>query len=46
MGETENNARILLFDDVMENIKVAGSVLKENGYQLNIAKNGKIALKV
>ena len=46
MGEQENNARILLVDDVMENIQVAGTVLKENGYQLNIARNGKQALHV
>lgn len=30
----------------MENIQVAGAVLKENGYQLNIARNGKQALQV
>ena len=39
-------ARILLVDDVMENIQVAGAILKEKGYQLNIARNGKQALQV
>ncbi len=38
--------RILIVDDVMENIQVAGAILKEKGYQLNIARNGKQALQV
>ena len=38
--------RILLVDDTMENIQVAGTILKDNGYQLNIARNGKQALQV
>lgn len=38
--------RILLVDDGMENIQVAGTILKEQGYQLNIARNGKQALQV
>ena len=38
--------RILLVDDTMENIQVAGTILKDNGYQLNIARDGKQALKV
>ena len=31
---------------MMENIQVAGTILKDNGYQLNIARDGKQALKV
>lgn len=38
--------RILLVDDTMENIQVAGTILKDVGYQLNIARNGKQALQV
>ena len=38
--------RLLVVDDVMENIQVAGAILKEKGYQLNIARNGKQALQV
>ncbi len=38
--------RILVVDDVMENIQVAGAILKEKGYQLNIARNGRQALQV
>ncbi len=38
--------RILLVDDTVENIQVAGAILKQKGYQLNIARNGRQALQV
>ena len=41
-----SGSRILLVDDQMEYIQVGGSILKENGYHLNIARNGKQALNV
>ncbi len=34
------HSRILLVDDVMENIQVARQILKEHRHQLNIAHNG------
>ncbi|MEK9985327.1 MAG: response regulator, partial [Opitutae bacterium] len=41
-----SGSRILLVDDTMEYIQVGGTILKENGYHLNIARNGKQALNV
>lgn len=35
-----NNARVLIVDDTPENIQLLGSMLKSEGYQLNIAQNG------
>lgn len=40
------NYRILIVDDVPNNIKVIGTILREKGYQINIAKNGVEALHV
>jgi len=39
-----NNARILIVDDTPKNIQLLGSILKSEGYQLNIAQNGLQAL--
>ncbi|MEI6714477.1 MAG: adenylate/guanylate cyclase domain-containing protein [Verrucomicrobiota bacterium] len=44
-GDT-SGARILLVDDIMENIQVAGNILKNQGFHLNIARNGRQALEV
>jgi len=38
--------RILLVDDKIENIKLAGIVLSQHGFQLNTARNGQMALKI
>ena len=46
MNQNHPKARILLVDDVMENIQIAGTILKEKGYRLNTARNGKQALEV
>ncbi|MEI6714509.1 MAG: adenylate/guanylate cyclase domain-containing protein [Verrucomicrobiota bacterium] len=40
------DARILLVDDVMENIEVAGAILLSKGYKLNVARNGVQALSL
>jgi adenylate cyclase len=40
------DARILLVDDVMENIQTAGQILRTKGYHLNIARSGPQALEV
>mgnify|MGYP006414143001 FL=1 len=39
------NARILIVDDTLQNIQVLGTILREQGYQLNVAQNGKQALE-
>lgn len=45
MSENENS-RILIVDDTVKNIQVLGTILKQEGYQLNVAQNGKQALDV
>ncbi|HCL57462.1 MAG TPA: hybrid sensor histidine kinase/response regulator, partial [Spirochaetia bacterium] len=40
----ENLTEILVVDDLIENIKVIGNILKMNDYKLSIAMNGKEAL--
>ena len=40
------NARILVVDDTPANIQILTGILKEKGYQLSIATNGKQALQV
>ncbi|MFT5366043.1 MAG: DNA-binding response OmpR family regulator [Candidatus Latescibacterota bacterium] len=45
MGENQNS-RILIVDDTVKNIQVLGTILKQEGYQLNVAQNGKQALDV
>ncbi len=42
----DKNQRILLVDDVHKNIQLIGTLLKEKGYALSIATNGKQALKI
>lgn len=38
--------RILIVDDTLRNIQVLGTVLKNEGYQINVAQNGMQALKM
>jgi CheY-like chemotaxis protein len=45
MSENQNS-RILIVDDTVKNIQVLGTILKQEGYQLNVAQNGKQALDV
>src|SRR5574342_797214 len=40
------NERILVVDDTPANIQILTGILKEKGYQLSIATNGKQALQV
>jgi serine phosphatase RsbU (regulator of sigma subunit) len=40
------NERILIVDDTPANIQILSGILKERGYQLSIATNGKQALQV
>lgn len=44
IGHREQNARILIVDDMATNLQVLGTILKENGYQTNIARNGAEAI--
>ena len=45
MSENQGS-RILIVDDTVKNIQVLGTILKQEGYQLNVAQNGKQALDV
>ena len=38
------NSRILIVDDTQRNIQVLGTILREGGYQLNVAQDGQQAL--
>jgi two-component system, sensor histidine kinase and response regulator len=42
----KNKIRILIVDDTLKNIQVLGTVLKQEGYQINVAQNGAQALKL
>ena len=46
MADQDTAARILIVDDNTKNIQVLGTMLREEGYQLNVAQNGVAALKV
>ena len=46
MADQDAGARILIVDDNTKNIQVLGTMLREEGYQLNVAQNGVAALKV
>ncbi len=39
-----SQSRILIVDDTMQNIQVLGTILKQEGYQINVAQNGVQAL--
>ena len=40
------NERILVVDDIPANIRTVAAILKEQGYQLSVAANGRQALDV
>ena len=44
MSESKSD-RILIVDDTPRNIQVLGTILKDQGYQLNVAQNGLQALE-
>jgi two-component system, sensor histidine kinase and response regulator len=46
MAISGENSRILLVDDTMENIQVAGELLRGKGYQVSVARDGTQALTV
>ena len=46
MSDDKSKSRILIVDDTVKNIQVLGTVLKTEGYQLNVAQNGLQALDV
>ena len=45
MSSENQKARVLIVDDTLENIKVLGTILRQQGYQLNVAQNGLQALQ-
>lgn len=46
MADQPKDDRILIVDDTPRNIQVLGTILKEQGYQINVAQNGLQALDV
>ena len=42
----KSDFRILIVEDSLKNIQVLGSVLREEGFQLNVAQNGRQALEM
>jgi len=45
MTEKASQFHILIVDDTLQNIQVLGTILREQGYQLNVAQDGVQALK-
>ncbi len=45
-NDNKKNARVLIVDDTPKNIHVLGTILKQEGYQINVARNGLEALKM
>ena len=43
-SDNAGKARILIVDDTQQNIQVLGTVLREQGYRINIAQDGVQAL--
>ena len=46
MDFNAEDLRILIVDDTVKNLQVLGSVLEQEGFQINIAQNGSEALEV
>ncbi len=46
MRDKHNISRILIVDDTPKNIQVLGTILKQEGYQINVARNGMQALEM
>ncbi len=49
MDEKDANRKkplIFIIDDIMENVKILGSILLEQGYDISMANNGAMALKM
>jgi two-component system, sensor histidine kinase and response regulator len=44
MSQSSRNACILIVDDTVENIQVLGGILRESGFEINVARNGRQAL--
>jgi CheY-like chemotaxis protein len=44
MLQRARSACILIVDDTVENIQVLGGILRENGYEINVARHGRQAL--
>jgi len=45
MTEHAKESRILIVDDTPQNIQVLGTILRDEGYKLHVARNGKQALE-
>jgi PleD family two-component response regulator len=46
MGKKITDSRILIVDDTLKNIQLLGTILKNEGYNINVAQDGLKALKM
>lgn len=46
MDFTPSNQRILIVDDTLKNLQVLGTILENEGYQINVAQNGMQAIEI
>ncbi|MBT3601897.1 MAG: hybrid sensor histidine kinase/response regulator [Candidatus Latescibacteria bacterium] len=46
MNLSPQNQRILIVDDTVKNLQVLGTILENEGYQINVAQNGTQALEI
>jgi adenylate cyclase len=46
MRATPAESRLLVVDDTPQNIQLLGTILREEGYKINVAQNGRQALEV
>ncbi len=46
MQSPQKNERLLIVDDTPQNLQVLGTILRQQGYKLNVAQNGRHALEV
>ena len=46
MNFKPGDQRILIVDDTIKNLQVLGTILEKEGYQINVAQNGKQALEI
>ena len=46
MESPAQDARLLLVDDTPQNLQVLGTILRQQGYKINVAQHGRQALEV
>lgn len=46
MNYQPKQSRILIVDDTVKNLQVLGTILEQEGYQINVAQNGTQAIDI